>query len=180
MTKKFFLLISLLVMILTACQAAPTEPPALEGEAFELYLVADVQLTGPDLKNYALSELPLADDPIIVTQDIENYIWDVHAINLTQEAYKKILSVFSAGLPMSGVPFVVLSQGERIYAGAFWSLASSLTFDGVVILQPFDPTNQPLVISLGYPTEETFTGEDPRNDPRLKQALEQADLLLKE
>lgn len=178
MIKKTFLIISLIVVLLTACQAEPTQAPAQGGEAFELYLVADVQMAGPDLENYELAELPLAEDPIITTDDIDNYLWNVHAINLTQDAYKKILTVFSGGMPMSGLPFVILANGERIYAGAFWSRASSLSFDGVVITQPFDPSGQPLLISLGYPTKEFFTGEDPRDDPRLKSALEQAELLL--
>jgi hypothetical protein len=178
MIKKTLIIISLFVILLTACQAEPTQAPAQNGEAFELYLVADVQIAGPDLKNYELAELPLAEDPILTTDDIDNYIWNVHAINLTQDAYKKILTVFSGGIPMSGLPFVILANGERIYAGAFWSHASSLSFDGVVIMQPFDPSGQPLLISLGYPTDEFFTGEDPRDDPRLRQALEGADLLL--
>jgi len=81
---------------------------------------------------------------------------------------------------MSGVPFVIMAHEERIYAGAFWSPASSLSFDGVIIMQPFDPSGQPLLISLGYPSNDFFTGEDPRDDPRLRSALEGSDLLLEE
>mgnify|MGYP001440675927 CR=1 FL=1 len=180
MHKKSLIILSLFVIFLTACQAAPTEAPPHEGEAFELYLVADQQMAGADLNNYDLAELPLAEEPIISTEDIENYLWETHAINLTSEAYKRILAIFSGGMPLSGLPFVILTHNERVYAGAFWSQASSLSFDGVVILQPFDPTNQPLQISLGYPTEEAFTGEDPRNNSQLKDALEGADLLLEE
>jgi hypothetical protein len=180
MIKKFLILVSIMVILLTACQAEPTEAPTQEGEVFELYLVADQQMTGPDLNNFELSELPLAEEPIISTDDIYNYFWDVHAFNLTPEAYEKLLVIFSGGVPMSGVPFVILSHGERLYAGAFWTPASSLSFDGVVIMQPFDPSGQPLLISLGYPTEDFFTGEDPRSNPRLEQALQQAGLLYEE
>jgi len=180
MNKKLLMPIVLIVILLTACQAAPTEAPPQEGEAFELYLVANEQMAGPDLNNYELSELPLAEEPIISTEDIENYLWDIHAINLKPESYKQLLQIFSGGMPMSGVPFVILAHEERIYAGAFWSPASSLTFDGVVIMQPFDPSGQPLLISLGYPTDDFFTGKDPRNNPRLQRALEGAGLLLEE
>ena len=180
MLKKSLITLSLFVILLTACQAAPTEAPPQEGEAFELYLVADQQIAGADLKNYDLAELPLAEEPIISTEDMVSYLWDAHIINLTSEAYQRTQAIFSAGMPLSGLPFVIVAHDERIYAGAFWSLASSLTFDGVVILQPFDPTNQPLPILLGYPSEEAFTGEDPRGDPRLKSALEGADLLVEE
>lgn len=180
MFKRTLILIALTLTLLAACQAEPTPAPPLEGEAFELYLVADAQMAGPDLNNYDLSELPLAEEPIITTDDIENYLWEVHAINLKPESYQKILAIFSGGMPMSGVPFVILSNNERIYAGAFWSPASSLSFDGVAIMQPFDPAGQPLLISLGYPGDDFFTGQDPRDDPRLKNALEQVGLLYEE
>jgi len=154
-----------------------TEEEQEAGEAFELYLVADTQITGPDLSFYELDELELAEDPILSTSDIVNYQWDFHMIDLTPEAFQKILAILSVGIPNSGIPFVVVSHGERIYAGAFWTPSSSLPFDGVLIMHPFDPAGSPLVISLGYPSEEYFTGEDPRSDPRLRQALEDAELL---
>lgn len=172
----------LATLALGACTppAPETEEPANQkDEAFELYLVADSQMGGADMQRYELNDLPLAEEPIITTEDIDNYLWDIHAINLNEEAYKKIYAIFSQGMPMSGVPFVILAKGERIYAGAFWSMASSLPFDGVIILQPFDPAGSPLIISLGYPTQEFYTGEDPRSDDRLKLALEEADLLFK-
>jgi len=178
MMKKLSFSLILLGLILSACAPTQTETPAsVEGEAFELYLVADPQMSGGDLQRYALDDLPLAEDPIITTDDLHSYLWDVHAVNLTEEAYKKLLVIFSQGLPMSGLPFVIVSNGERIYAGAFWTPASSLSFDGVTILQPFDPSGQPLLISLGYPTSDFYTGDDPRNDSRLETALENAGLM---
>lgn len=74
-------------------------------------------------------------------------------------------------LPMNGVPFVVLSYDERIYAGAFWSPASSLSFDGVTIIGQPDHANEPLTITLGYPTRYFYTCWDTRSDGRLMQAL---------
>lgn len=179
--KMFSIGLTGLLLVLSAC--APIANSSQEnteqaGEAFELYLVADTQIAGPDLAFYELNELPLAEDPILVTSDIENYQWDVHMIYVTPEAYQKILAILSLGIPNSGVPFVIVSHSERIYAGAFWSPNSSLPFDGVVIMHPFDPAGAPLVISLGFPSEEFFTGEDPRSDPRLRQSLQDADLLV--
>ncbi|MFW5713708.1 MAG: hypothetical protein ACOCYU_03470 [Brevefilum sp.] len=180
MIKKSLIAISLIVVLLTACQTKPTETPATSDEAFELYLVADEEMRGPDLKDSKLSELPLVQTPLISTDDVVNYMWDHHVLNITEEAYQKILFIYSAGVPTDGLPFVVMSDGERIYAGAFWPAASSLSFDGVVIPQPFDPANMPLFIALGYPTPEAFTGEDPRDNPRLQNALEREDLLYEE
>ena len=181
MKNRWLLTLTLMTLVLAACtQPSPDAAPPVsdEEEAFELYLVADSQMGGADLKRYELGDLPLAEEPIITTGDIDSYLWDIHAINLNEEAYKKIYVIFSQGMPMSGVPFVILSNGKRIYAGAFWSLTSSLPFDGVIILQPFDPSGSPLMISLGYPTQEFFTGVDPRYDARLKQALDGAELLM--
>jgi len=180
MIKKLFFGLVLIIFILSAC--APTqdeteEPTQEPSGAFELFLVASPQMSGADLDNYDLDELPLAEEPILSTEDIVNYLWDEHMINVSEEAYKKLLAIFSQGIPMSGVPFVIVSNDVRIYAGAFWSPASSLPFDGVMIRQPFDPAGAPLIISLGYPTSEFFTGEDPRSDQRLKQALQEAGLI---
>ncbi|MEA3326925.1 MAG: hypothetical protein U9R53_06395, partial [Chloroflexota bacterium] len=163
MNKKFYVLLVFLALAMNACgQAVAEEPVVMDGEAFELYFIADPELSGSDLKNYDLEDLPLTEEPFLSTDDIVSYMWETHAINLTEEAYLKVVVVFSQGIPISGAPFVVVSNGERIYAGAFWSLASSASFDGVVIQQPFDPAGQPLFISLGYPSPDFFTGEDPR------------------
>jgi len=179
MNKKFYFLLSFSALALSACgQAAAEEPVVMNGEPFELYLIDDAEMTGTDLLNDDLEDLPLIEEPFLSTEDIVSYMWGTHAINLTEEAYLKVVVIFSQGIPVTGIPFVIVSYDERIYAGAFWSLASSVSFDGVVILQPFDPAGQPLFITLGYPTADFFTGEDPRGDPRLRQALENAELII--
>lgn len=184
MLKRTILILTITIFILSACQPPIEETETQEenetmlvGEPFELYLVADQQMTGPDLKNTELDDLPLVDLPLIKTEDLIDYDWELHSFNLTNEVYMKLITIFSVGLPMSGVPFVVVAYGERIYAGAFWSPISSLSYDGVVILQPFDPSDSTLYILLGYPNADVFTGVDPRNNPRLQQALDDAGLL---
>jgi hypothetical protein len=175
MIKKIALMLILVLLSLTACQTPVEEVEApLEGEPFAVYLLADPQITGPDIKFYDLDQLPLAAMPIISTENLVSYDWDNHGMNLSPSAYQQLLAIFSGGLPSSGVPFVILAYDEPVYAGAFWSLMSSLSFDGVIILQPSDPANQTLYIDLGYPGEDFFTGEDPRGNPRLQQALEDA------
>ncbi len=180
MIKKLSFLLIVIVLFLSSCQTETTqtpEPQTSRGNAFELFLVSDSQISGADIQNYELSELPLASEPLISVKDIDSYHWDTHRIDLTDEAYQKVLSLFSGSIRTSGVPFVIISEGERIYAGAFWSLASSLSFDGVVILQPVDPAGMSLFINLGYPGPDFFTGEDPRSNPQLRQALEDAGVL---
>lgn len=177
MIKKSSFLLIIIIFFLSSCQTKILQTPLPEGEAFELFLIADSQMSGGDIQKYELSELPLAEEPLIVTEDIARYNWDAHSFDLTDEAYQKVLSGLSGSIRMSGMPFVIISNGERLYAGAFWSLASSLSYDGVVILQPVDPARSPLFIKLGYPTCDFFTGEDPRSNPLLKQALENVGLL---
>jgi hypothetical protein len=176
MIKKIYLVLILILFVLTACQTPVEEEvdAPLEGEPFALYLLGDPQITGPDIKNYDLDQLPLAAMPIITTENLVSYDWDNHGMNLSPFAYQQLLAIFSGGLPSSGVPFVILAYEEPVYAGAFWSLLSSLSFDGVIILQPSDPADQTLYITLGYPGTGNFSGEDPRSNPRLQQALEDA------
>jgi hypothetical protein len=189
MIKKITLLLIGLTMILSACQtqtveptptedeAPATETPSVDPEAFELYLVADPQIAGPDLPFYDLEDLPLAEEPLISADDLIRYTWDFHSFEVKEEIYTQIMALFSNNVPMSGLPFVILSNGERIYTGALWSPASSLHFGGVTIIYPFDPTGGPIFITLGYPDESYFFGEDPRSDPRLREALEEAGVL---
>ncbi len=178
MMKRLLLGLTLMILMLSACQTAKTEDAIVpDGEPFELYLIGDQQITGKALEELALDKLPLEQTPILTTEDLADYNWEEHNFNLTDEAYQLILFLFAAGLPESGVPFVIMSYGERIFAGAFWSPISSLSFDGVVILQPLDPTSGTLYIDLGYPRPDNFTGEDPRDDPRLEHALEHAGLI---
>jgi hypothetical protein len=177
MFKKITLLLLLVLLALSACQN-PVEVEEvdvpLEGEPFALYLLGDPQITGPDIKNYDLDQLPVAGEALIKTEYLISYDWDNHGMNLSPFAYQQLLAIFSGGMPSSGVPFVIMAYEEPIYAGAFWTLLSSLSFDGVTILQPSDPAGQTLYITLGYPNEDYFTGEDPRDNPRLQQALEDA------
>lgn len=185
MKKKVFFGLIIAVLLLAGCQSQSDEtteeteevteveetPIEIEGEAFALFLIADDQLSGADLADYELEDLPLAETPLLTTDDLISYSWEYHSFDLTDEAYTNMLATFSSGMPMSGLPFVIVSQGERIYAGSFWSPSSSNTFDGVVIFQPVDPAGGSFFITLGYPTSDYFTGEDPRSDPALQEAL---------
>ena len=178
MLKKITLTLILIVLTLSACQSPAEEAESMrEGEPFAIYLVADEQITGSTVKNYDIDQLPLAELPIIAMADIDSYDWERHGINLEDEAYFRLVGIFMGGMPFSGVPFVVTSYQQPVYAGAFWTPYSSLSFDGVAIMQPLDPAGQTIYINLGYPEEDNFTGEDPRSDPRILQVLEEAGLI---
>lgn len=179
MLKKILIIFVFVVIFLSACEPQTQEmDDSRKGEAFELYLLADEWLLGGDLREYELKDLTLAEGPLISTEDILEYAWKDHRITLREDPYQKIMEEFYGDIPLAGRPFVILSYDESIYAGAFWSMLSSMSFDGVTIIDPMYSDEHQIHITLGYPTEAFFSGEDPRFDPRIKQALEEAGLLV--
>jgi LysM repeat protein len=132
---------------------------------FAIYLVEQ------DISQLDLSKLQLDGPPILTLDDIVSYNWETHAMTLTATAYERLARLQVPVAP--GLPFVVYAGGEPIYRGAFWTLASSATFDGIVITAP-PAVGEPLCIQLGYPSTEFYTGADLRADPRIFQALEAA------
>ena len=119
----------------------------------------------------ALDELPLQASPIISQDDILTYDGDSHVFTLAPAAMERLAGW---ALPIAGSPFVVTVDGRPIYAGAFWTPLSSLSFDGVVLLTGPDgsPFGDDFRIELGYPGPDFFNGEDPRGDPRILAALD--------
>jgi hypothetical protein len=167
MMKKPLLLLSLLI----ACSGIGCQPARTEG--FAIYLLED-DVTGIDLPGKSLDQLDLKDEPILTQLDLLSYTEDTHQMELTDAAYQRLERLFESSVGVSGLPFVVTVNHEAIYAGAFWTPISSISFGGVVILRSFDPDNRLLGINLGYPTQEAFSGADPRDDKRIMQVLDDA------
>ena len=140
---------------------------------FSVYLLAD-EVPATELSIVDLDDLELEEAPILSGDDIITYSRDRHEIELTAEAYERIGQLFTLPAKVRGIPFVVCVGADRIYAGAFWTPVSSLSFDGVVICQPFDLDERVIRIGLGYPCLEAFAGNDPRSDLRILQSLEAA------
>jgi murein DD-endopeptidase MepM/ murein hydrolase activator NlpD len=157
-------------------QGYPVDPLAyLPGDpaqpAFAIYLVKG-EIAPAELQQRAPGELDLEDTPILTMDDILTYDWEVHELTLTGAAYDRV-----AGLEVStgsGRPFVVTVHGEPVYLGAFWTSASSASFDGIVIDVLAATAGRPLRIQLGYPGADFYTGEDLRDDARVFQALQKA------
>jgi hypothetical protein len=142
--------------------------PESEGE-FAVYLTA--QPISPAMLSQAdLEALELEAEPILPTDDVLRYVEASHKILLTSFAFERINQL---RVPIAGRAFVVCVGGERIYGGAFFTMASSLTFDGVVITVPL--VDASLRLQLGYPASlDLFSGEDLRSDGRILEALRQA------
>lgn len=177
--KKKWTLLLILALGLTACASLTTKttPAGPEAEAFELYLLADDQAHGADLIGVPLEDLELADTPLLTTADLTQYDGQTHTLALTDDGFQKVTDLLADNFQVAGIPFVIVAKGERIYAGAFWTMLSSQSFDGVVILDPVFTEGQSIQIDLGYPGTGFFTGADPRDDARLLDALEEAGVL---
>jgi hypothetical protein len=138
---------------------------------FSIYLLAD-EVPATELSIVDLNDLELQEEPILSIDDIIAYSRETHEIELTAEAYERIQQLFTLPAKVRGIPLVVCVGADRIYAGAFWTPVSSISFDGVVICQPFDLDKRVIRIVLGYPCPEAFTGKDRRSDLRVLQSLE--------
>lgn len=158
-------------LLLASCcvllAASGCTPEATEG--FGIYLTRD---NIPPEQMAALSHVEIADKPIISTDDIVVYDPATHEMELTPEAFDRLVAL---EVPVSGKSFVVCVDGQPVYAGAFWVLYSSLLFEGVTIYKPLSPGDPtPVQLHLGYPSAEFYEGEDPRSAPDVLDALEEA------
>jgi len=144
----------------------PTSPPP-EGE-FSIYLLAqDVSVA--EWAELGLDTLELETEPLLTIDDIVTYRKETHEIELTPSAYERIEQL---EVPISGLPFVVGVGRQPVYRGAFWTMLSSQSFDGVAIWVPLVEEFR-LQIRLGYPGPSHFQGQDPRSDARILRSLEQ-------
>lgn len=163
MRRQRALLALLLLSILCGCAPQP------EGD-FAIWLPAqEIPISRP--AEVDLDSVQLQDAPLISTEDIVAYTWATHEIELTAAAFERVVQL---RVPVSGTPFVACVGGRPVYWGAFWTPLSSLSFDGVVIWTPLGSTGRGIQIELGYPSADFFAGDDPRDSPEIRRALERA------
>ena len=163
--KTPLLFIIVFTLIFSSCRPA-------QNDHFAIYLLSQ-DIPAAELSHTDIGQLVLESEPLLLDNDIVSYDKTSHSIELTRAAFNRIQEVFTLPVKVDGVPFVVCVGAERIYTGAFWTPLSSISYDGVVIMQPFDPEKTIIQIALGYPVPSVFTGNDPRADLRITKALEQ-------
>jgi len=166
LNKAYLFFILIIALVTAGCQ------PRESGD-FAIYLLAQ-DVASVELAKVDLNQLALEEGPIISAEDIVTYDQTTHEIELTQAAYARIQQIFPLPVKVDGIPFVVCVGEQPVYAGAFWTPLSSLSFDGVVIMQPFDTDGTTIRIVLGYPGPDAFMGRDPRADERVMKALQAA------
>jgi len=165
-----------LAVVLALALPGPATLPRQSGEvrpAFAIYTLAEsldprVLIHGTG----AWAQATISPTPLITEADILNYDFGTHTLRLTPEALARLPRP-----PASGKPFVVVTEGQRIYLGVFTTCLSSMSFavpsitvDGRMIHTNQSPTA--IVIDRAYPTAQFGGGADPRGDPRIRRALE--------
>ena len=154
---------------LVGCSASVPVSVAAPDNGFSIHLLAR------DISPQQLapaSHLQLDKNPLLSTNDIVAYRKATHEIELTTTGYERIHGL---SVPVTGLAFAVCVDGQPIYGGAFWVGYSSVSFAGVVIDPILATQVHPVIqLQLGYPGPAYFRGDDPRSDPRIMQALEQA------
>ena len=197
-TFQFALLATgLLLKVSAACGQSSTSSPATEsrpavlsqgGEraaaatttnahSFSLFLPReDVFSHTPEVEDriraYLKSnpgDIPLAKDPLISDKDIEAYDWKTHTLTVDPSVAQRLRppSVW-------GTPFVVVADGEPVYVGAFYTLASSQSCPVPVILTVGNLRGaNKLVIDRSYASPRPDpSATDPRMDLRVKNSLQ--------
>jgi hypothetical protein len=164
MQKKFTALLLVAVLSIPLCFISCNTQ-----EGFAIYLTRD---DIPVSQMEALSHVEIADKPVISSKDIISYNKDTHEIELTADAYQRVIEL---EVPMSGLSFIVYVDKGPIYWGAFWTPISSQSFNGVTILVPaFSQQEKIITLELGYPSQSFFQGQDPRSNPDILESLEKA------
>lgn len=147
--------------------------PPQDAGSFAIYLL-DSDVPATDLANINLKRCSDRNPPIISTEDILTYTKDTHELELSETAYSRVQQLFGVPIRVTGIPFVACIGEEPIYSGAFWSPLSSLSHDGVTIMQPLNTEQRTIQITLGYASPVVYPDSDPRADRRIMEALDTA------
>jgi hypothetical protein len=123
-----------------------------------------------------LDQLQLEAKPILSDGDLLAYNWEDHSLRLKPGLGRTLSERFRKS---TVVPFVVIAEGQRCYQGAFLTGISSYLPGTPVIEIDIWRHKAEDVVQISPPPFRK-PGEqavDPRNDPRVKTALQRAGLL---
>ena len=117
------------ILVTSICATSEGMVTPSNDEGFAIYLTKqDI----PPSQMKALSHVDIAERPIITTGDIITYDAQKHELKLTASAFERISQL---DVSTGGKSFIVCVDKAPIYWGAFWTCASSMSFDGVTILK---------------------------------------------
>lgn len=131
---------------------------------FSIYLVRNLSATEAMSKN--LDELPLENLPILTDKEINIYNWEEHTFVLNEGF--SLEEKLEGKVPLSGKPFVVVVDSERIYLGSFWTPISSLYIAEIPKINSiWFKDNEKDSYTIGYGNKQN----DPRDDIRIYESL---------
>jgi hypothetical protein len=160
------LLLLLMLFALSGCAPAPADQPG----QINIYLPAQ-SLSGRDILAADLSKLALQSTPLIPASEILSYSRLTHDLTLAPTALERLAAL---RVPVNGLGFVVCLDEAPLFAGAFWTPISSLSFEGLTIEVLMDASQKSVHLYSGYPRMDAPLPNDPRENPRFLGALEEA------
>jgi hypothetical protein len=162
----------LFTLVLAGCSA---QTPEASGELAFYQPVEPV--SGREILAANLDSLELQEQPLIEADEIVGYTQSSHDLEVTPEVVERLAAM---KVPMDGVGFVACLGETPLFAGAIWTPVSSLSFDGVTIEIPLGMESTRVHLYSGYPGVDQPLPDDPRDDERMLEALDQAGKLIKD
>jgi hypothetical protein len=145
-----------------------------EEGGFAIYLTKDDIL--PE-RMEMMSYVEIAEEPVLSVNDIESYDAVTHEMKISIDAYERIDEL---EVTTRGKSFLVCVDKNPIYWGTFWTLFSSMSFDGVTIWKTLGINPGVIKLELGYPGAGFFHGKDPRNNLEVMKSLKKSGKLVNE
>jgi hypothetical protein len=164
------------VFILLAFLAGCTDPvePGEHAAEFGMFLLSNDTLNTNDVKYISLNELMLKENPLIDIDDVVLYHWSDHSIDLTDEGFAKFRSVEGMVRSTYGLPFVIVTGGEKVYLGTIYPYYSSYIHPDL----PFIGVSPFLSLTIERAVDDRIA--DVRSDERVYNALQRRGKLLRE
>ena len=139
--------------------------------AFAIFLLSS-DMTSEEILTAPVKDLALQENALLTLEDVVSYQPASYEMVLTDEAADRIRQL---SIPLDGLPFVVVAQGERVYVGSFWTPISSLSYSGTAVMFWMAEDKVVLRFDLSYPASpDLFEGVDLRNDARILEAFSDA------
>jgi len=152
---------------------------ALAAAAFGSYCAA-ASLAAPPRPSV---DIRSSDGRVLVAADqIRSYEWATHTLTLAPRVREALARKLRTDRIVSGIPFSVAVDGKAVYSGTLTTSLSSFSFATPVVVvdavgEEWGVGAEQLRVQLGYPSAMFFKGEDPRSNPRIREALKTGDKL---
>ncbi len=152
--------------------AALQQAGKLNHEGFAIYLpLGDISPQNmPDLNTVVIPP-----QPFISLDDIISYNPVTYQLTLTPDALNRLIAL---QVGVYGKSFVVCVDRRPVYWGAFWTMDSSVPFNGITIEQPLNSQTDTVTIQMGYPSSSFFTGVDWVDDAAIQESFQQVGKLI--